>query len=437
MGNRNLVKLIPKEIVEEYKIESVEIKQDIPLVITKGKVSGKLRQVLEGIFGEDVKISSLDSEEEIPNETFENILTQAISRKATDIHIEPKERSALIRLRIDSILHNAGEISKELYFNVLTHLKIRAKLNIAEKRLPQEGGFPFTFSRKNYDIRVSVIPTLFGEKTALRILPSEQILKTLEDLGMNSESIAIMRETLNKKSGSIIVSGPTGSGKSSTLHVLVNYLDKHDKNIITIEDPIEIMDESLNQIQVNEEIGLTYPILLKKILRQDPDVILLGEIRDSETARLACEASLTGHLIFTTIHTKNCESIILRLLEMKIEPYLIASSLNVVIAQRLLRRLCKNCRTLKPTSGEIFGLEEAFCANGCKACNHTGYSGRIGVFEVIELSEETKNLISRFDSAQNLVKSIKADCKRTLLSNAISLVKDGVTSISEVIKIME
>lgn len=437
MESKNLIKLIPKKIIDEYQIESVEIKEDIPVVVTKGKVNEKFREVLISVFGEDVKINSFENKEEIPDETFENILNQAILKRATDIHIEPKERDALIRLRIDGVLHNAGEISKELYFSILTYLKIRSKLNIAEKRLPQEGSFPFTFNRKCYDIRISVIPTLFGEKTALRLLPSTQALKTLEDLGMDSQSISIIKEALNKKGGSIIVSGPTGSGKSSTLHVLTNYLDKSSKNIITIEDPIEILDKGLNQIQVNEEIGLTYPILLKKILRQDPDVILLGEIRDGETARLACEASLTGHLVFTTIHTKNCESIILRLLEMKIEPYLIASSVNIIIAQRLIRRLCKNCKTLKPVSGGIFDLEEAFYANGCKACNYTGYSGRIGVFEVIELSEKTRNLIYRFDSAQNLMESIRIDCNRTLLSNAISLIKDGITSISEVVKTME
>ena len=271
MESRNLINLIPKKIIDDYEIDSVEIVDDIPLVITRGKVNERIKQVLESIFGEDVKINSLESNEEVPDETFENILIQAISKKATDIHLEPKERSALIRLRIDGVLQNVGEISKELYVSMLTHIKIRSKLNIAEKRLPQEGGFPFVFNRKNYDIRVSVIPTLFGEKTALRILPSEQVLKTMEALGMESESIAIIKKALNKKSGSIVVSGPTGSGKSSTLHVLVNYLEKNDKNIITIEDPIEIVDKDLNQIQVNEEIGLTYPVLLKKILRQFED----------------------------------------------------------------------------------------------------------------------------------------------------------------------
>ena len=437
MESRNLINLIPKKIIDDYEIDSVEIIDDIPVVITRGKVNERIKQVLESIFGEDVKINSLESNEEVPDETFENILIQAISKKATDIHLEPKERSALIRLRIDGVLQNVGEVSKELYLGMLTHIKIRSKLNIAEKRLPQEGGFPFVFNRKNYDIRVSVIPTLFGEKTALRILPSDQVLKTMEALGMDSESIDVIKKALNKKSGSIIVSGPTGSGKSSTLHVLVNYLEKNDKNIITIEDPIEIVDKDLNQIQVNEEIGLTYPVLLKKILRQDPDIVLLGEIRDSETARLACEASLTGHLILTTIHTKNCESIILRLLEMKIEPYLIASSVNVIVAQRLVRKLCDNCKTLKPVSRGIFDLEEAYFANGCKQCNYTGYSGRIGIFEVIELSEKTRNFIYKFESAQNLVESIKSDCKKTLLSNAVRLIKNGTTSISEVLKIME
>ena len=438
MENKDLIRLISKDLIEEYGIVSAEIRDNVPLIITKRKITNQLKKALIDIFGDDIEIKSIDgNREEIPNRAFENILIESILKKATDLHIEPKERNALIRLRLDGILYNSGEISNELYKNILTHLKIRAKLNIAEKRLPQEGSFPFKFKGNSFDIRVSVIPTLFGEKVALRILPLEQVLKTLEDLGMNSQSISIMNNALKKRSGSIIVSGPTGSGKSSTLHVLANYVNKRDKNIVTIEDPIEIVDENLNQTQVNEEIGLTYSTILKKILRQDPDVILLGEIRDGETARLACEASLTGHLMFTTIHTKNCESIVLRLFEMKIEPYLIASSLNVLISQRLLRRLCNNCKVLKPVMGEIFGLEEAYFENGCPTCHYTGYSGRIGVFEVIQLSDETKNLIARFNSGEEIIKSIRRDCKKTLIENAVDLIKNGITSISEVAKIIE
>lgn len=439
MENKDLRSLIPKDLIDECEIISAEIIDSSPLIITKRKPTERLRKKLVNIFGEYIQIKSIaENKEESPNKAFENILIESITKKATDLHLEPKEKYTLIRLRLDGVLYNSGEISNDLYKNILIHIKIRSNLNIAEKRLPQEGGFSFKFKGNNFDLRVSVIPTIFGEKIALRILPAEQTLKTLEDLGMSDESISIVKNAFSKKSGSIIVSGPTGSGKSSTLHVLVNYLNKKNKNIVTIEDPIEIVDEELNQIQVNEEIGLTYSSILKKILRQDPDVILLGEIRDTETARLACEASLTGHLIFTTIHTKNCESIVLRLLEMKIEPYLIASSLNVLISQRLLRRLCNNCKTLKPVPGNIFGLTDAYYEKGCPECNYTGFTGRIGVFETIQLSDKTKSLISKFDfNGNEIVNSIKKDHKRTLIENSIDLIKNGVTSISEVVKILE
>ena len=441
MDKKNLYDLIPKEIVEKYNIDSVDFDGKIPIISSKNKATKDMKETLSTIFGEDLRINTkiIKSDSSI-EDLIDQIIKESIIQRASDIHFEPKKDNIIIRFRIDGILQIYSSISKKIYQNAISYLKIKSRLDITEKRMPQEGGHSMFFDGKNYDIRLSTIPTLYGEKVALRILPSDKILNSIEDLGIRKNDAQILKSFFKKKNGAVIISGPTGSGKSTTLHILLNYIGKDERNVITIEDPIEIIDDNFNQIQLNEDIGLTYPLLLKKILRQDPDVILIGEIRDSETAKISCEASLTGHLILTTIHTKDCESIVLRLLEMGLEPYLISSSLDILISQRLLRKVCDNCRIEEELPESIlnqYGIKRNYIGKGCLNCNYTGYYGRIGVFEIIQLSEQTKKLILHPETTEEIVKSIRNDCKTNLKSNIIELINSGISNIYEMLRVIE
>ena len=441
MDKKSLYDLIPKDIVEKYNIDSIDFDGKIPIISSKSKANKEMKDVLSSIFGEDLRINTKKIKADSTIEDLiDQIIKESIIQRASDIHFEPKKDKIIIRFRIDGILQIYSSISKSIYLNAISYLKIKSRLDITEKRMPQEGGHSLFFDGKNYDIRLSTIPTLYGEKVALRILPTDKILNSIEDLGIRKNDGGILKNFFKKKNGAVVISGPTGSGKSTTLHILLNYIGKDERNVMTIEDPIEIIDENFNQIQVNEDIGLTYPLLLKKILRQDPDVVLIGEIRDSETAKISCEAALTGHLILTTIHTKNCESIILRLLEMGLEPYLISSSLDILISQRLLRKVCDNCKEEEELPENLlnqYGIKRNYIGKGCLNCNYTGYYGRIGVFEIIQLSEKTKKLILHPDSTEEIVKSIRDDCKTNLKSNIIELVNNGISNINEMLRVIE
>lgn len=438
MGDLQYLSLIPADWIQKYHIRSIaKVGCSIQVMVEKF-IPQDIQAKLTTIFGEDVVINQETVNVSHPIESWQSMLDKAIERGASDIHLDPKKQVVTTRIRLDGWLVKTEDFDWFTYEYLLRIFKIRGKLNITEKRMPQEGGFAHLYGNQHYDIRVSTIPTIFGEKLSIRILPLEQSLLSLEDLGMSQGQISLIRKALLVRNGSIVVNGPTGSGKSTTLHVLLNQFNKEENHIITVEDPVEIQDVFINQVQVNEELGLSYANLLKRLLRQDPDVILLGEVRDADTARLACEASLTGHFFLTSIHTKSPEDVVLRLLEMKLEPYLIASSLNVIVSQRLVRKVCQHCKQRSPLPEPIQAMlkvDSQWKGTGCPACFHTGFAGRIGVYEIVVLSEETKLKIVNYstqDSTTVFLDSIRGDSTGSLKERGLDMVSKGITTWEEI-----
>ncbi|HXK36043.1 MAG TPA: GspE/PulE family protein, partial [Candidatus Paceibacterota bacterium] len=329
------------------------------------------------------------------------ILTEAIELRATDVHIEPFEESLRVRYRIDGVLQEASIASEVKQFQaaIVSRLKILSKLDIAEKRVPQDGRIKIVIAGREIDVRVSVIPMLYGEAVVLRLLDRSSVLLGMDKLGMSERDMGVMRMILERPHGIILVTGPTGSGKTTTLYAALSQINDIQRKIITIEDPIEYQLHGINQIQVSRKAGLTFANGLRSILRHDPDVVLIGEIRDSETAEIAIQASLTGHLVFSTLHTNDAPSALTRLVDMKIEPYLVASSLEAVIAQRLVRTICPECKEQLSTS-EVMPLRRRFGdqlpgslykGRGCQRCQGTGYRGRIGIFELMLITDEVRS----------------------------------------------
>jgi len=372
-------------------------------------------------------------------EILKQLFWQAMQKNATDMHFDPKPSLVDIRVRVDGHLQPFSQGTTEQFEMWKRIIKLQSHLNIAENRLPQEGGFSLEQEDISCDMRISFMPTIYGEKCAVRFLPAGESFQNCSDLGMSRDQLILIEQTISNREGSVIISGPTGSGKSTTLHTLLGLFPKKTLHIISIEDPVEIRDKEINQIQVQEEIGLTYQQLLKKMMRLDPDVFLLGEVRDKETARIACEAALTGHFFLTTIHTKSTFDILLRLLEMGIEPYLIATSLSVLISERLVRKVCTHCSESVALEYPLLnrqGIDSHLVGKGCEFCHYTGYHGRQGVFEVVRLSGETKKMISGFSLTPNLdllKQSFQKDCQSTLQENFFALIRKGVTNWEEVL----
>jgi type IV pilus assembly protein PilB len=374
------------------------------------------------------------------------ILINAIKGGASDIHIEPYERSLRVRYRVDGVLFNAMNLPLKIKNPITSRLKIMAKLDIAERRLPQDGRIKLRLGKKKeIDFRVSVLPCLFGEKTVLRILDKANLQVDLTRLGFEEESLKKFMDSLNKPYGMILVTGPTGSGKTTTLYSALNFLNKPGINIMTAEDPVEYNFAGMNQVQVKEEIGLTFASTLRAFLRQSPDIILVGEIRDFETAEIAVKAALTGHLVLSTLHTNDAPSSISRLLNMGIEPFLVSASLVLIAAQRLARKVCQDCREEEkiPLSALVqlgFSEEQASTAKcykgrGCPACNNSGYKGRIALYEVMPVGTEVKEMILEGASADELKKTAIRFGMKTLRMSGLTKVNEGVTSIEEVMRV--
>jgi general secretion pathway protein E len=352
----------------------------------------------------------------------------------------------VIRYRIDGVLYPILSPPKHLQANIIARLKIMAGLNIAEKRLPQDGRFSIRTSGKDVDFRVSVLPTSHGERVVLRLLEKENRLLNLPDIGLSSEKLAIMMQLIHLSHGIILVTGPTGSGKTTTLYAALSQINVPDKNIITVEDPVEYQLQGISQMQVNPKINVTFSNGLRSILRQDPDVIMIGEIRDQETAEIAIHASLTGHLVFSTLHTNNAAGAATRLIDMGIEPFLVASSVVAIIAQRLVREVCAACRSpYLPSDEELakLGVSAAgerptlYRGAGCPACAQTGYKGRSGIYELLLVDEEIRRLISaKVDSAQIEQQAI-AKGMTTLRDEGAAKVLQGLTTTEEVIRITQ
>lgn len=455
-------------------IEEVRLATSLPVqpVIT---TASDIEQAIARFYGlqgsavkeieEDFVMETDDVEQEALNQSspvvrlVNQIIQAAVAQRASDIHIEPEEHQVVIRFRVDGVLRVEQKLPKTMQ-NVLTaRLKILAKLNITERRLPQDGRIQFQVDGKRVDIRVSTLPGVTGESIVLRILDQSIGVKQLSELGFSDHHYTLFEKVLHRPNGIILISGPTGSGKSSTLYSALQMLNKPDVKIITVEDPVEYRIEGITQVQVHSQIGLTFASGLRSILRQDPNIVMVGEIRDSETAEIAVRASLTGHLVFSTIHTNSAISTITRLVDMEIEHYLIASSLNCVVAQRLVRRVCRECAVsvpARPDEMQLFAenglLTEQWLEStgtdhqsrseplmltrgkGCASCGKTGFKGRIAIHEVLVLDEGMRRLIAGKASLEELTDHAMAGGFRTLLRDGLEKVMGGLTTTEELLK---
>ena len=376
------------------------------------------------------------------------ILLSAIQKGASDIHIEPYEKELRVRYRIDGILYNIMQPPMKFRDAITSRIKIMSRLDIAEKRLPQDGRIKVRFQdsgvMKEIDFRVSCLPTLFGEKIVMRLLDKDKLMLDMTRLGFEQESLTKFESAIMRPWGMVLVTGPTGSGKTNTLYSSISRINTSETNIMTAEDPVEFNLVGVNQVQVRENIGLNFAAALRSFLRQDPNIILVGEIRDFETAEIAVKAALTGHLVLSTLHTNDAPSTVNRLMNMGIEPFLVASSLNLVCAQRLVRRICKNCSEPHPTPPQAlmnagFNAEDAKTVvpnkgKGCEKCNNTGYKGRVGLYEVMEVAEELRELILVGASALELRRKAVDEGMITLRGSGLRKVKEGVTTIDEVVR---
>ena len=372
------------------------------------------------------------------------VIFNAVREGASDIHIEPAERCMRVRYRVDGRLYKALEVPLHLLNAVTSRIKIMGALDISERRLPQDGRVNVLLEGRKIDLRVSTFPTTHGEKTVIRVLDTRSISLNLEDLGFAEDILTAFQQNIRAPNGIILVTGPTGSGKSTTLYSALAGISSMENNVCTVEDPIEYHLPLINQFQVQTKIGMTFSKALRQLLRQDPDVIMVGEIRDEETARMAIQAALTGHLVFSTLHTNDACSAITRLINMNIEPYLIGAALNVVLAQRLVRRICAKCRQVyEPARGvrkalERMGFESTtfYKGVGCRACRNTGYKGRLGVHELLVISDELRDAIVSDASIGNIRKIGLRDGMVTLTHDGFRKVREGITTVEEILHIV-
>ncbi len=451
-------------------IDTVEltIKQKIkPVISSKAEILNTIEMVYHGLDIEEQQLRDLvelevdegadglsdefdDSNEaeatKAPVIRFVDLLLhQAAKAKASDIHVEPQERSMSVRMRIDGVLTEMVPPAKSMQAAVITRIKILSGLDIAERRHPQDGRLKIRVEAKNIDVRVSVIPTIYGEKIVMRILDSSAASHDVNKIGFSPKNLEIFKNALNQPHGIVVVTGPTGSGKSTTLYSALNYLKDPTKNITTVEDPVEYRMHGINQVQVKSEIDLTFASCLRSILRQDPDIILIGEIRDKETVDIAIKAALTGHLVLSTFHTNDAPSTISRMVYMGIEPYLLASTLNLVIAQRLVRRICEHCK--EPVQLDELMLKKLqitpeqaaenvfYHGAGCKKCNGTGYSGRLAVFEFLAINSDLRELIVRGATEKELRQAARDAGCGGLMDSGVRNMIAGNTTAEEVMRV--
>lgn len=386
-----------------------------------------------------LRLFKIESSEDKSNSKIINyineLLEYSINNNVTDIHIEPFEENIRIRIRIDGALLVKDYINKDFYSVIITRTKIQAKLDISERRLPQDGRITFNYNDKSIDLRISMIPTIHGEKITIRILDSENKYKSLNSLGMSKVDSDYIKNEINKLSGMMLVCGPTNSGKTTTIYSLLNEINKENINIVTLEDPVEYKIYGINQIQINNRQGLMFNNTLRNILRADPEIISIGEIRDEETVQTGLRAAITGHYVFSTIHTRNSISAIFRLKDMKAKEYLISSALNTIISQRLIRILCDNCKEKSNEDLSRYNIKQHYLPVGCSKCNN-GYKGRMGVFEIFKLDEDIKSLINKGGTYNEILNKAKSKGFKTLEENLIEKVNLGVTSFDEIIKLI-
>jgi type IV pilus assembly protein PilB len=430
-------------IDNQYRKDAVDLQQVLS-EISDESFKPEEEAGSQGLVSEEIELTEAVRESETPPivRLVDLMLIQALKRRSSDIHLEPEEDCLRIRYRIDGNLYDVLRLPKKNQNAVLARLKIISNMNITESRLPQDGRFKVRLENKEIDFRVSALPTTFGQKFVLRALDKSKLAIGLDELGFSEEPLRLFKEAIARPFGMILVTGPTGSGKSTTLYSILNKLNTPERNIVTIEDPVEYEIEGITQVQARHEIGLDFASGLRSVLRQSPDIIMVGEIRDSETADIAIKAALTGQLILSTLHTNDAASSITRLIDMGIEPFLIASSLIMVCAQRLCRRLCPKCRQIYEPPAELIkemGVKEKFDfyqAKGCGYCNYTGFYGRVAILEVLMIDDYIRQLIIKRGSLEEIKEyAIKKKDMRTLRDDALLKVKDGMTTLDEALRI--
>jgi len=438
-------------IITNLQVEAVAATtRSIMLALDKYYGQGEVNSALEAYAKE--KEAEIEAQEDTYNEDINNspivvlvkeMIDQAVRQRASDIHIEPMERQVRIRYRIDGALYEKATYSPKLMAAISARIKIIGGMDISEKRKPQDGRITQVVDRQEFDIRVSVLPTVYGEKIVMRLTSKNALTREKSQLGFKPAELKQFDHILKNPHGILLVTGPTGSGKSTTLYTALSELNTEDVNIITVEDPVEANIDGINQVHVNPKANLTFASALRSILRQDPDIIMIGEIRDNETASIAVQASITGHMVVSTLHTNSAAGTVTRLEDMGIEPYLLADSVVGIIAQRLVRRLCPACKREKiadKEERELLGLapdEEVkiYEPCGCEKCDGTGYKGRIGVYEILEMTPALKRIISKGGGAEEIKEQALTEGMRTLRMSATEYVLDGTTSVSEMIKV--
>ena len=450
----DLGKLLQKS-VDPYLASEEQINRSVNLFF--GSATDTAESVIDDLSGQQYESIAeeldevqdlLDAETEAPIIKLINLIFyQAVESRASDIHIEPYEKDMLVRYRIDGVLYERLQPPKRFQSALVSRIKIMSNLNIAEKRLPQDGRIKIKIANKEVDIRVSIIPTAFGERVVLRLLDKNATIFDLEDIGLTDQNHKLLSKLIRKAHGIVLVTGPTGSGKSTTLYAGLNRINSPDKNILTIEDPIEYQIKGIGQIHVNPKIDLTFARGLRSILRQDPDVIMIGEIRDLETAEIAIQASLTGHLVFSTLHTNDSAGAVTRLVDMGIEPFLVCSSVIGILAQRLVRVICPHCKVAyKPSNAELeeLGFNPAELQNplfhhgkGCDHCFQTGYHGRTGIYELLLTTDKINKLILSSADSNQIKETAIQEGMRMLRHDGAQKVLKGITTIEEVLRVTQ
>lgn len=445
--------LIPEKLARKYSVFPIEIKDNNLIVgIEKENIYAmqdlKLATGMNIIFNTqseqtiNEKIgtyynNTIKLDEDYARKLFEKILKKAVEENSSDIHIEPFKDYLKIRIRIDGELKEISRFLIELYSPLSYVIKLAVSMDITEKRLPQDGRVDIKLDDRFIDIRASSIPTVYGEKIVLRILNREKFLKNKEELGFSKESVNLIKRIINKRSGILLVTGPTGSGKTTTVYSILNDLKNISKNIMTIENPVEYKMDGINQIQVNNKIGLTFETGLRSILRQDPDIIMVGEIRDVETAQIAVRAAITGHLVISTMHTNDSISSIARLIDMQIPPYLINASLIGVISQRLVRKVCNSCSHDLIIKDDFDGEVSTKVAVGCKKCNGKGYYGRTAIYEILEINDEIRSCIRNMNDSKTIKEIGISNGMITFEESCKKIINKNITTLEECMMLNE
>lgn len=458
---RNKLIVAMSDPLNIFAIDDIKIATGMevePVIATRNDIGSAIdqyygRQRAEQAIEEFKKQYDVENINELDDETLNEInnapvvrlintiIGQAVKTRASDIHIEPFENNLRVRYRIDGELQEIMTPAKTAHSAIVTRIKIMGKMDIAEKRVPQDGRVETVIDGKDIDLRISVLPTVYGEKIVIRLLDRSNFLATKKQLGFTDENLKLFDKLIKNPNGMVLVTGPTGSGKSTTLYAVLKELNKINTNIITVEDPVEYKMEGVNQVQVNLKAGLTFASGLRSILRQDPDVVMIGEVRDAETAQIAIRAAITGHLVLSTMHTNDAPSTVVRLIDMGIEPYLAASSVVGVVAQRLVRRICENCKTKAHVGSfekEILCIDEnttIYKGSGCSVCNNTGYKGRVAVHEIMLVDRDIREMINCKASIDDIRKVAIEHGMITLKENCRQLILNGVTTVDELVKV--